>query len=551
MPAFSIPAALGPGSRLGHYEIIAPLRAGGMATLFLGRRVGPAGFARHVAIKVVHAHLASDPSFVEMFLDEARLAARIQHPNVVHTEELGEANGMFYLAMEYVHGCSLAQFLLRLIEQKRGLAIDVAAHIAMKLADGLHAAHEVKDENGQPLGVVHRDVSPQNVLLAYDGQVKLIDFGVAKAAGRTRETTGASLKGKIRYMAPEQAWGRPIDRRADVYALGVVLWEALTHRRLFHDEDDFAALERVRNPQIVGPATWLPSINADLDHAVMTALAPDPDARFRTAQAFRRALGGACPKAVAVEPDDLGALLVSVMEADIERERRSAPPAVTRALEIKPSDLARRTDAMVAFTRELPAYVAPSEDKPTKAERLDRSSDAGGMDDESRVRLSDITPPLLPSAYSRASIVIVITTLGLLAIFAISFGTYWYEHHLRAAVVEPAPGTAPIVAAPREDPPSSVAPIVVPPTSVTPPRGRGRRPSRGLVPPTSVSAVPPAAAIDPASPPAVDFDAPVSPAPVVLPTRTPPSSAAIAPPISVAPITTVREPIATPLRQFP
>ena len=564
MPAFSIPPSLGPGSRLGPYEIIAPLRAGGMATLFLGRRIGPAGFARHVAIKVVHAHLASDPSFIEMFLDEARLAARIQHPNVVHTEELGEAKGMFYLAMEYVHGCTLSQFLLRLIQQKRGLAVDLAVHIAMKLADGLHAAHEVKDENGQPLGVVHRDVSPQNVLLAYDGHVKLIDFGVAKAAGRTRDTTGASLKGKIRYMAPEQAWGRPIDRRSDVYALGIVLWEALTHRRLFTEEDDFAALEAVRTPHIVGPRTWVPSIGDDLDHAVMTALAPDPDARYRTAQAFRRALGNACPKATRVEPDDLGALLVSVMQEDIERERRSAPPAVTRALQVKPADVVRRADAMNALTRELPAYVE-ADDAPTRAARPERptASDSGEGEDESRVRLSDVSG--VPRAPSRSTVVLVVTTLGVLALFAATFGTYYYEHYGSPPAPAPAASVAPATTVPSA-PPSTVAPEVAPPpTRPAAPHGRVHRPPGPTTsaatpsgsapaplappPPWSASApdpAPPVAPSDPAPPPDVDFDAPFAPG-----ARTPPASVAPArlPPASVAPVTRSVGP--APLRRFP
>jgi serine/threonine-protein kinase len=349
---------LTPGSRLGSYELIAPLRAGGMATLWLGRRAGPAGFSRHVAIKIVHPHLASDPSFVRMFLDEARLAARIQHANVVHTEELGEASGMYYLAMEYVHGCTLSQLVQRLIVQGRGLSTELSVFIAMKVADGLHAAHEAKDEQGRALAVVHRDVSPQNVLLSYTGQVKLIDFGVAKAEGRDQETTGSSLKGKIRYMSPEQAWGRAIDRRTDVYALGIVLWECLTHLRLFAGGDDFAALERVRAPNVARPSSLVPSLPPALDQVVLTALALDPSARFQTAQAFRRALGGACPAALAVEPDDLAALTVSMMADDIERERRAVPaPAAAAALEVQAPDAKRRTGAMQALTREMPAVA--------------------------------------------------------------------------------------------------------------------------------------------------------------------------------------------------
>lgn len=551
MTAFPVAATLGPGSRLGQYEIIAPLRAGGMATLFLGRRVGPAGFARHVAIKVVHAHLASDPSFIEMFLDEARLAACIQHPNVVHTEELGEANGMYYLAMEYVHGCTLAQFLMRLIQQKRGLAPEVAAHITMKVADGLHAAHEVKDETGRPLGVVHRDISPQNVLLAYNGQVKLIDFGVAKAAGRSRETTGASLKGKIRYMSPEQAWGRSVDRRTDVYALGIVLWEALTHRRLFVADDDFAALERVRSPQVAAPSSLAPWVSEALDHAVLTALAADPAARFQTAQAFRRAIGGGCPKAVMVEPDDLGALLVSVMEDDIERERRSAPPAVTRALAVKAPEPARRTGAMAAYTREMPAYVPPGDEALTAAEvpsaraaPPDRAVVASDPQvEESRVRPSEATPaPItLPVADgARAAVVAGLVLVAILgAVGAWVVGSYWLgpSTPVETAGAPPAPEPLPIGPAPE---PSIVEPTVTvdpsaasgtgdAPSSV---RTSGSRRPRTEPRATRAPTVPSAAAPETPAPP---LEAPIQPAPSTPTVQRAPLTAAPVPTAPIAP----------------
>jgi serine/threonine protein kinase len=556
--AFSAMPTLGPGSRLGQYEIVAPLRAGGMATLFLGRRVGPAGFARHVAIKVVHSHLASDPSFIEMFLDEARLAACIQHPNVVHTEELGEENGMYYLAMEYVHGCSLAQFLMRLIQQKRGLAPEVAVHIAMKLADGLHAAHEVKDENGRALGVVHRDISPQNVLLAYNGQVKLIDFGVAKAAGRSRETTGASLKGKIRYMSPEQAWGRTVDRRTDVYALGIVLWEALTHRRLFVAEDDFAALERVRTPVVPPPSTHAPFLGEALDHAVMTALAPDPAARFQTAQAFRRALGGACPKAVGVEAEDLGALLISVMEDDIERERKSAPPAVTRALEIKPPEPARRTGAMNAYTREMPAYTPSGEEQLTAAE-VPSARAAGApavpvepVAEQSRVRTSSATPaPVeIPGARSGGPIVIAIVGLALLALGGLGV---WLMSSSGPEPTVVAPTAAPIVLAPAPVAPTPVAPVTTAPEVVAPVATPPASPTRARVRTERAATPPPTAEREPAPPPTA---APIAPTPSAEPAHLPSTIAPTpqaAPPVApVAPAPIAPAPIRpSPIRPSP
>ncbi len=301
-----------------------------MATLFVGQKRGAAGFSRHVAIKVVHEHLASDEEFVRMFVDEALLRARIHHPNVVHVEELGETphDGMpvHFLVMEYVYGCSLSQLLDSLARRDRRLSPEIAVHIAIQTLAGLHAAHELKDEKGANLGVVHRDVSPQNVLLAYEGHVKLIDFGVAKARNRSQQTTGASIKGKIRYMPPEQAMGvSAIDRRADVYALGIVLWEMLAFRKLFGAKDDLVLLDMVRNPKIVPPSHVAKDISPEIDRVVMKALAVRPEDRWATAQDFRRALAEAMPKAMLVDASHVADLLVAVMAEQIKKDREALP----------------------------------------------------------------------------------------------------------------------------------------------------------------------------------------------------------------------------------
>ena len=203
-----------------------------MASLFLARRGGAAGFTRLVAIKMVHPRHAEDPGLIQMFVDEALLTARIDHPNVVHVEELGEHESAYYLVMEYVHGASLAQLMRVLGRAKRRLSPLVAVAICARVSEGLHAAHETTGDNGELLSIVHRDVSPQNILLSHKGHVKLIDFGIAKAHARVHESNVSSLKGKVRYMAPEQATTGNVDRRTDVYALGIVLWEPLTMRRL-------------------------------------------------------------------------------------------------------------------------------------------------------------------------------------------------------------------------------------------------------------------------------------------------------------------------------
>jgi len=316
------------GSRVGEYEIVAQLRAGGMATLFLGRRTGVAGFARHVAIKVVHPHLTSDPAFVRMFVDEALLSARIHNPNVVHVEELGQTGDTYFLVMEYVHGVSLAQLLAGLARRTLRLSPALATHIALHVAEGLHAAHETRGDDGTPLDVVHRDVSPQNILLAFSGHVKLIDFGIAKAHGRGQHTTAGSLKGKIRYMSPEQARGASVDRRTDVYALGIVLWEMLTQRRLFNADNDLALLDEVRSPHARPPGSVVPDISPALDAVVMATLAPDATARPATAHDLRRRLAEAMPAGLAIDASDLASVLSDVM-AEERRAGLAALPAQT------------------------------------------------------------------------------------------------------------------------------------------------------------------------------------------------------------------------------
>jgi len=299
-----------------------------MATLFLGKKHGAAGFTRHVAIKVVHEHLASDPDFVRMFVDEALLQARIQNPHVVHVEELGEADGAHFMVMEYVHGCALAQLLLALSKRKRRPQVEIAVSIALQTLAGLHAAHELRADDGSSLGVVHRDVSPQNVLLSRDGHVKLIDFGVAKAASSLNQTQGAMIKGKIRYMPPEQAFGKTVDRRADLYALGIVLWEMLTMRKLFGAQDDLALLEMVRDPKIDPPSRWASEVPPALDRVVLKALSKDPAQRYATAQDMRRALAEAVPASTMVEASSIAELLEASLGNELEKERKALPAAV-------------------------------------------------------------------------------------------------------------------------------------------------------------------------------------------------------------------------------
>ncbi len=310
-----------PGEKVGDVEIIARLKAGGMAALYLGRRVGAGGFSKDVAVKVIHTHLAEDHTFVEMFVDEARLSARIDHPNVVRVEALREHRGAYCLLMEFVHGCALSQLMAAI--KKRGLRFspELAVAVAIRVADGLHAAHELLNPDGTPAGVVHRDVSPANVLVGYRGEVKLIDFGIAKATQRLHQTDAAGLKGKIAYMAPEQAFGRDVDRRTDVYALGIVLWEMLTMRRLFAAENDLRLLDMVRDPKVVPVSALVPDTPPALDRTVLEALAVDRDRRPASARELRYRLLDALPAAAAVDPLQVSAVVCEVMSDKILEER--------------------------------------------------------------------------------------------------------------------------------------------------------------------------------------------------------------------------------------
>jgi len=299
----------GVGARIGPYELIAELGSGGMARLFLARQSGPGGFSRRVAIKVIHPEIASDPEIVKMFLDEARLGGAIRHPNVAQVEAIDEHEGAPYLVMEYIEGATLMQVLRARSQRRDPLPIELAVAIVARVAEGLHAAHETTDELGRPLGIVHRDVSPSNVLIDTAGHVKLIDFGVAKARHRLAKTTPGSVKGKLAYMAPEQLAGQDADRRVDVFALGVVLWEALTLRRLFAGASDLDTILKIRDPApVIPPSSIRPEVPPRLDDVVGTMLSRDLEERFCTAAAARHAMLLSCPEASSLEASAIAPL---------------------------------------------------------------------------------------------------------------------------------------------------------------------------------------------------------------------------------------------------
>ncbi len=319
--------------RIDRYDLVAEIASGGMATVFLANLSGVGGFRRFVAIKRLHPHLAREQEFVEMFLDEARLAAGIHHPNVVPILEVGAIERGYYLVMEYIEGDTLARLLARAATSGNRLPPNIGTRIVVEMLAGLHAAHELRDEQGNPTELVHRDVSPQNILVGNDGTTRITDFGVARAASRLSATRAGQLKGKIAYMAPEQAIGDPsVDRRADVFSSGIVLWEVLAARRLFKAENEAATLSRVISESIPHICDVNPRIDPEVGAVVMTALQRDRDARYRTCQDFADDLESAAQLAgVLATSREVASYVGGVIGQEIAQQREAVRAWLARS----------------------------------------------------------------------------------------------------------------------------------------------------------------------------------------------------------------------------
>ncbi len=288
-----------PGQRLGNYELLLEIASGGTATVGIAIYRGAAGFERLVVIKRVHRQLTRDPEFTAMLTDEARLTSAIRHPNVVPVIDVLRVDDEVVLVMEYVDSVTLSQLGKEAAQKHRRIPRAVVARILVDTLVGLHEAHEAVDIRRQPLGIVHRDVSPQNIIVGDDGVARVIDFGIAKARSRLARTAAGIIKGKCAYMAPEQVDGQGVDRRCDVFAAGIVLWEALTGARLFRGDDEFDEMRRVMQAPIPPPSSVTPELGPEVDALLAHALARPVGDRFQTAQAFARALEHAIPPAPA------------------------------------------------------------------------------------------------------------------------------------------------------------------------------------------------------------------------------------------------------------
>ena len=428
--------------KVGRYALYGEIASGGMATVHFGRLLGPSGFARTVAIKRLHPQFAKDPEFCTMFLDEARLAARIKHPNVVPILDVIFEGGELLLVMDYVHGESLARVLKILEREGARPPLKFVSSVMSSVLHGLHAAHEAVDESGAPLGIVHRDVSPQNVIVGADGTSRVLDFGVAKAMGRAQVTREGELKGKYAYMAPEQIRrGNTVDRRVDVFAAAIVLWEMLAVRRLFNGDSELAIIHQVTMNEIPPLRSIGVEVPPALDAVVMRGLSREPADRFQTAREMAMALEAAVAPAPAWE---VGEWLATV-----------APDGITRR--------GREVQAIEH------ASLSGTDVAPLSA-RGDGSVDAGSVPSVMRSQVSGIALPHRPQAVALPRTVVVIAAAVLVAALG-GAAALWLDrdHEEKASGAQPITTTAAATSAeaPAKPPEPTVTPAPVETTTAS------------------------------------------------------------------------------------
>lgn len=386
----------GPLQRIGRYEVVQRLGHGGMATVYLARATGSAGFERVVAVKVIHPHLAAEQEFVEMFLDEARIAAKIHSPHVAGILDLGEDAGFYYMVLEYIDGETLSALLRQLRPGDQRLPLAAALQILADACEGLVAVHNLRDPDGRPYGLVHRDMSPQNLIITFDGWTKIVDFGLVKATGLRNSHTG-HLRGKLAYMAPEQVKGRALSARTDLFALGVILWEMLTGRRLFAGDGDAETLDNVVRCEVPPLAEYRPDLPPGVDALLRRALAREPEDRYASAEAMladirallrehgdanepRKVLGGLMQEHFAEQAKYRWAAIRGASRGDNRPRMRVVQPSSGPATAAEPAVAAPESGR-----RELPSgpglYGGPplAADEPTETRALAGQSRPGSV----------------------------------------------------------------------------------------------------------------------------------------------------------------------------
>ncbi|MDB4935272.1 MAG: hypothetical protein JWP87_2244 [Labilithrix sp.] len=462
------------GRLVGRYVVHDRIAAGGMATVHLGRLLGAAGFSRTVAIKRLHDAYAKDPDFVAMLLDEARLAASIRHPNVVPTLDVVAEQDELLVVMEYVEGDSVAHLTKLTLNAGGRVPIPFAAAIVAQALHGLHAAHEARDKNGHPLGIVHRDVSPQNIIVGVDGVSRVLDFGIAKAASRATTTEDGQVKGKTAYMAPEQLQHGSVDRRTDVFAASVVLWELLTGRRLFFADSPVSIMARVLTEPIDPPQKYAPELPAELAAITLRGLDRDPAGRFATAEEMALAI----EESIAMpRSKDVGAWVATTAKLTLEG-RAQLVQIVEQSSHKMPA--AQQTSD--------PALARAIEEAERRRLHADMPTDAGGREESTELATvqSTIHPKKDRPQTSRAPLALAIGGGAALVIaLGIAFVVARGERDkprgdttppAAVTVADPVPvatTATPVTSASPSASSSVAAHVTPPPTPTTKPTGKG------------------------------------------------------------------------------
>ncbi len=473
------PDTNGPVRVVGRYALYGEIAAGGMATVHFGRLLGPVGFSRTVAIKRLHPQFAKDPEFVSMFLDEARLAARIRHPNVVPTLDVVATQGELFLVMDYVQGESLSRLIRAAREHGQRIPPRFVASIVCGGLHGLHAAHEAKNERGEPLGIVHRDISPQNVLVGSDGVARVLDFGVAKASGRIQTTREGQLKGKLAYMAPEQIGGQ-VTRQTDVYAAAIVLWEALTGQRLFAGENEGQILSKVLGGVVDPPSTIAPELPPGLDAVVLRGLAREPAHRYATAREFAIAL----ERCVGIaSPTEVGEWVEAVAHGALAKRAEKIAEIESSSANLNAQEL--------THTSPLPSDI-PSQPSGVHAQADPPVSQASQLSSISLSRETGASKPKrAPLIAALAAAVATLVGVVIVLLFNMRARPDAKTNATEAPTVSTAPAvttttpatTTPVVVVTTPPPPTTTAPPVTPPPTATIRRGRGGSTSTQVAPP--------------------------------------------------------------------
>ncbi|MDW8245197.1 MAG: serine/threonine-protein kinase [Sandaracinaceae bacterium] len=471
VPVHQLPAIC----KFGKYEILGRLAFGGMAEVFLGREVSALGASRLLAIKKILPHVADDPAFVQMFLDEARLAIQLNHPHICHIYDFGEIEGSYYIAMEWIYGAALGK-VIRRARGHGGIPPEIAVKVIAQVAEALDYAHRAKGADGRPLGIVHRDVSPQNIMISYEGHVKLLDFGIAKAQTHTTKTQTGVIKGKFAYMSPQQCLGQPIDGRTDIFALGIVLYETLVGEPLYHRPTEYETMRAVIEEPVPSICQKKPGLPAQLDAIVQKALQKRPEDRFQSAGEMQAALEewlAQSGKAVTT------ARIASFMELLFEDQIAAGP-----LLDSTPfgSSLQRRSAKEEGEesreggggTDEVPVEISLENPRPPSQNASSASVSEGIPSAEAS---KEAARPPLPRRFG----LLAALGGGLMLLASISFGV-WAWLHREAPPPPPSPvsvAPSPPVVLPQAQAPS---PPVPPPPPQAPQEGKLRiEPAQGTV----------------------------------------------------------------------